>query len=624
MVRHTHPERSKRQEQGGAGRPETDAGAGASNTRVNGNEQRNRPEPVSPLLRSAFLAASGHDAGADTDDDLVDVDLLLPKPLRPAAIPAGQRLRLGSLLQEGLEGGSIRRDELRQILSGDEYEEPVPELERLAVFVAEELGIPVTDGYGSDLRRQTSHASEDDVDGALALLGGLVSDEHEPLQMYLADLRSPASAPLPRGEEQQLGLTMEEAMGTALRAIARCAETRLELCRLLGEMSVNPALEARVAEMTPARSEHDEGRQGVEDDDVEDDDDDAADADDAYAHDAAADDSAVHDSAAHAAADPAANPSGARGPYSPRTDTLGYLLAQIDAAPLVREALTRQRVSLTLLTHLRERADAAARAAIDESLSVIAEAHSRLAIANLRVVARRAYKYAYKHRPGKLELPDLIQEGNLGLLQAVATFDYRKGVKFSRHARGWIRQAMLRAIAEHGRTIRITANFKESVKKIARAQRELDADLRSTSDLAAMARHAQMPLSRVEDWAQVIQEPLSADVLRELELEEDEGTLLFEDPQALQFVWNAENASARRYLERLLATLKPRWQQVFRLRFGFHDGRERNLAEVGRLLQVTRERTRQIEFRGLEMLRRAARRTLLNVQRSDRARRVLG
>lgn len=81
----------------------------------------------------------------------------------------------------------------------------------------------------------------------------------------------------------------------------------------------------------------------------------------------------------------------------------------------------------------------------------------------------------------------------------MTTFDYRKGSKFSRHARGWIRQAMLRAMAEHGRTIRIPANFTESVRKIARAQRELDADLRNTSDLAAIARHAQMPLYRVEE-----------------------------------------------------------------------------------------------------------------------------
>ena len=140
--------------------------------------------------------------------------------------------------------------------------------------------------------------------------------------------------------------------------------------------------------------------------------------------------------------------------------------------------------------------------------------------------------------------------------------------------------------------------------------------MRSTSDLAAIASHAQASLSRVEDWAEVIQEPLSVDVLREQELEEDGDALLVYDPQALQFSWNAEHASLRRYLERLLATLKPRWQQAFRLRFGFYDGRERNLAEVGRLLQVTRERTRQIEARGLELLRRAARRTILSLKKA--------
>jgi len=257
---------------------------------------------------------------------------------------------------------------------------------------------------------------------------------------------------------------------------------------------------------------------------------------------------------------------------------------------------------------MRERADVATRTSIDEGLSVINEAQSRFTVANLRLVTFIAHKYRYS----KLDLLDLIQEGNLGLMRAVTKFDYQKGFKFSTYASWWIRQTIMRAISDQSRTIRLPVHLVEKVNKIARAQRELDSDLRSASDLGAIAVRAELPLPKVEKWAKLIPEPLAIDALMEAEMDEDSDVPSLEDAHSLRFAEMVEEASIHDRIQLVLALLGPREERVLRLRFGFDGGEEWTLEEVGRLLNLTRERIRQIESKALKTLRRLSNRAIFS------------
>lgn len=531
-------------------------------------------EPLPPVAVETFVTEASElqrkiseHVVVDTDEEWADIEVLLPNLRRRSALTPEQRVATERLLQEGLERGWLMRGQFRMSVF-DEDAEPHPEFERLLTFVAEELGIFIADDYYREALPPIQAAGEneeEDVASGLELLGDLVSDEHDPLQMYLGEIRRTASVPITREEEQLLGRTLEEGMGIALRAIAGCDETRNELRLLLREMTKNPSVAAHIAERGSTGDE--EEAPGL-----------------------------------------AIPPPGTPSSEAARVDTVAYLLSQIDAPPFVDDAMAARRVSVKLLTHMRERADVATRALIDEGLSVIRETQRRFTVANLRLVAFIAHKYRYS----KLDLLDLIQEGNLGLMRAVTKFDYQKGFKFSTYASWWIRQAIMRAIADQSRTIRLPVHLVEKVNKIERAQRELDADLRSASDLGAIAVRAELPLPKVEKWAKLIPEPLAIDVLMEAEMDEDSDVPSLEDDRSLRFAEMVAEASDRDRLQRVLAMLGPREERVLRLRFGFDGEEEWTLEEVGRLLNLTRERIRQIESKALNALRRPSKRAVLS------------
>ncbi|HEV7428702.1 MAG TPA: sigma-70 family RNA polymerase sigma factor [Thermoanaerobaculia bacterium] len=503
----------------------------------------------------------------DTDEEWADIEILLPNIRRRSALTPEQRAATESLLQEGLDRGWLMRDQFRMSVLDDDTE-PHPEFARILTFIAEELGIFIVDDYYRETpppMRAAGESDDEDVASGVELLSDLVSDEHDPLQMYLGEIRRTTSEPITRDEEQRLGRTIEHAMGIALRAIASCDETRNELRRLLQEMTKNPSVAAHIAER---------GSTGDEEE------------------------VPVLDMPAP----------GTPSSEAARVDTVAYLLSQIDTPPFVDDAMAARRVSVKLLTHMRERADVATRALIDEGLSVISEAQRRFTVANLRLVAFIAYKYCYS----SLDLLDLIQEGNLGLMRAVTKFDYQKGFKFSTYASWWIRQSIMRAIADQSRTIRLPVHLVEKVKKIERAQRELDADLRSASDLGAIAARAELPLSKVEKWVKLIPEPLVIDALMEAERDDDSDVPSLEDDRSLRFAEMVEESSVRGRLQQVLALLGPREERVLRLRFGFDGEEEWTLEEVGRLLNLTRERIRQIESKAIKALRLPSKRGILS------------
>jgi RNA polymerase primary sigma factor len=228
------------------------------------------------------------------------------------------------------------------------------------------------------------------------------------------------------------------------------------------------------------------------------------------------------------------------------------------------------------------------------------EAKKRLIESNLRLVMAITRNYTKANVP----LLDLIQEGNLGLIRAVEKFDYRLGYKLSTYATWWIRQAITRALADQGRTIRLPVHVADQVRRLLRARRQLAQKLNREPSLAELARETQQSEERVRELLELVENPVS------LETPVGDGESLYgdliEDVNApAPHEQSAEQARGRE-LAGALEQLNPRMRRVLSLRFGLDGQPPHTLEEVGTQLGITRERVRQLETRALRELRMAA------------------
>ncbi|MGI6250436.1 MAG: sigma-70 family RNA polymerase sigma factor [Anaerolineaceae bacterium] len=286
-------------------------------------------------------------------------------------------------------------------------------------------------------------------------------------------------------------------------------------------------------------------------------------------------------------------------------DTIGLYLKEVSRVPLLNnieaevelaqriERGRAARVELAEGKHSAKRREELKRLIQDSS-----DAREHLITANSRLVISVAKKYMGRGVP----FLDLIQEGNIGLIRATKKFEYQRGHKFSTYATWWIRQAVTRAIADQGRTIRVPVHMGDQINKLLRVQHQLTQKLGRDPSVEELAEALEVPPKKVENMIQVARRPLSL----ETPTDDEEDSVLgdfIEDDEAPPPDETATYNLLREHLDEVLDDLPPREVRILQLRYGLLDGQAYTLEEVGRKMGVTRERVRQIEAQALTRLR---------------------
>ncbi|BBB48466.1 sigma-70 family RNA polymerase sigma factor [Pelolinea submarina] len=285
-------------------------------------------------------------------------------------------------------------------------------------------------------------------------------------------------------------------------------------------------------------------------------------------------------------------------------DTIGLYLKEVSRVPLLtaeQEVELAQRIERGRMAREELARGKVTSKRKDELRWLIEDgwaAREHLITANSRLVISVAKKYMGRGVP----FLDLIQEGNIGLIRATKKFDYRRGHKFSTYATWWIRQAVTRAIADQGRTIRVPVHMGDQINKLLRTQHQLTQKLGRDPSIEELAEALDVIPKKVENMIKVSRRPLSLETPTD---NEDDSVLgdFIEDNEIPAPDVTATYNLLREHLEEVMDTLPPREVRILQLRYGLLDGQAYTLEEVGRKMGVTRERVRQIEAQALSRLR---------------------
>jgi len=285
-------------------------------------------------------------------------------------------------------------------------------------------------------------------------------------------------------------------------------------------------------------------------------------------------------------------------------DTIGLYLKEVSRVPLLtaeEEVDLAQRIERGRMAREELARGRVSKKRSGELLHLIEDgwaAREHLITANSRLVISVAKKYMGRGVP----FLDLIQEGNIGLIRATKKFDYRRGHKFSTYATWWIRQAVTRAIADQGRTIRVPVHMGDQINKLLRTQHQLTQKLGRDPTIEELADSLDVPPKKVENMIKVSRRPLSLETPTD---SEDDSVLgdFIEDNDIPAPDETATYNLLKEHLEAVMDELPPREVRILQLRYGLLDGQAYTLEEVGRKMGVTRERVRQIEAQALTRLR---------------------
>jgi RNA polymerase primary sigma factor len=289
-------------------------------------------------------------------------------------------------------------------------------------------------------------------------------------------------------------------------------------------------------------------------------------------------------------------------------DTVGFYLKEVGHIQLLtaaEEVSLAKRIECGRNAQRRLGSDNQLKFQQRERLAAISHdgqaARAHLITANSRLVISVAKKYIGRG----VAFLDLIQEGNIGLIRAVRKFDYRRGNKFSTYATWWIRQAVTRAIADQGRTIRLPVHMGDQINRLTRTSYQLTQKLGRDPMPEELAAALNVPLKRTEQMIRVARQPLSL----ETPTSEDADSILgdfIEDQEAVVPADAVTHTMLHEAIQEILGSLPPREVRILQLRYGLVDGKSYTLEEVGKKLGVTRERIRQIEAQALRRLRHPA------------------
>ncbi|MBO4668252.1 MAG: RNA polymerase sigma factor RpoD [Bacilli bacterium] len=298
-------------------------------------------------------------------------------------------------------------------------------------------------------------------------------------------------------------------------------------------------------------------------------------------------------------------------------DPIKMYLREIGQIPLLttnRELeLSRAVQEGIVASHMMEDIKLGERTATEEELAELElaitegqEATNILIESNLRLVVHVAKKFMYHG----MQLQDLIQEGNIGLMKAVKKFDYTRGYKFSTYATWWIKQSITRAIADQARTIRIPVHMVETINRMARIRRKLAQDLHREPTPQEIANEMGITVEKVQQIQHIAQEPAS---LEKPVGEEDDSTLgdFVSDDNTMNPLEYTLHEKYKEEIDKCLKELTPREEAIIRLRYGLADGCSHTLEEIGAEYDVTRERIRQIQVKALKRLHQPARKRKL-------------